>query len=206
MALHSRHALAVLLTGLVLGGCGSDPSPDATASPPAPSTSATTPSPTGSGSASPSPSSTLTQAQQKAFDDAVQVVMDYRQIVVDLYSGARTRINDLDAVTTGAFHDKEVREVSRGLTLGYASSPKGVQLKQVSAEPVKFNLKRDPPTVVVRVCIDGTDVTITDPQGKTSKGVREELDYTVVYTTYRPVPVWAVSRAQGAADPKDRAC
>lgn len=206
MAQHSRPALAVLLTGLVLGGCGSGPSPDATASPPASSPSATAPSPTASGSASPSPSSTLTQAQQKAFDDAVQVVMAYRQIVVDLYSGARTSINDLDAVTTGAFRQRTENAVALALAKGYKDTPKGVQLTLADAELLKATLTKDPPTVVVRACVDATDVTVVKPDGTQRPGVREQLDYSVVKTSHLPAPGWAVRKVTGEPKAEDRKC
>ena len=202
---HQPAAVGLLAAGLLLAGCTSTPTPDSTTTPTASTPAQSTPA-ASSPNSTPNVPTTLTPEQQKAVKDATNAVMAARQIGVDLYSGARTRINDLDDVTTGDFHDETVRGVSLNLAQGWKSTPKGVQLKLVSAEPVKVNLTKDPPTVVIRACIDGSDVVAVKPGGSETRGVREVLDYTVVYTTERLNPKWAVSKATGAADPKDRAC
>lgn len=198
-------ALAVLLAGMLLAGCRGD-----TDTPPSSSGTPSTPSGTSTTSASPSPSpsetSTLTAAQERAFREATDVVLAFRQTITDLYSGARTRINDLDNVVTGDKLDRERNNVQKGLVSGRRSEPRGVQLVLVSAEPVKINLKTNPPTVVVRACIDATAVTDIDQDGRESQGIRERLDYEVVKTTYLPDPGWAVKEVTGDKDAEDRTC
>lgn len=203
----TRPTVAVLLAaGLLLTGCTGDPTPQDTT----PATTSPTPSERVSGSptASPSasPTSTLTAAQQEAFEQATDVVMAYRQTVTDLYSGARTRINDLDNYVTGDRLEQARTSVQQSLAKGVRAEPKGVELALVSAEPVKVKLKADPPTVVVRACIDASAVTDIAADGTRSPGVREELDYTVVKTTYLPEPGWAVMDVTGDKNPKDRTC
>lgn len=192
-----RPAAAAGALALLLAGCSPDSS--------APSTS---PTPTASQtSAAPTPTSTLAPAEQEAFDQATDVVMAYRQTGVDLYTGARTDVNDLNAVVAiGDLLDRELKNVSQGLTQGYSSEPIGAQVTLVSAEPVSIDLDADPPTVVVRACIDASGVTDVAPDGTRTPGVREQLEYTVVTTDYLPAPGWAVLKVTGAKDPKDRKC
>ncbi len=194
-------------SGMLLAGCsvGSDPGPDESPGE-VPSTSASAPSVSPSGSASPSPSSTLTAAQQQAFEEATEVVMAYRQTLVDLYSGARTGINDLDNYVTGGFLETERNGVSQNLAKGIRSEPQGAQLVLVSAEPEKVSLETDPNSVVLWACIDGTGLTGIDAQGNRTPGVRGEAQYRVIQTTYLPDPGWAVAEVKAARDPKDRAC
>jgi hypothetical protein len=132
--------------------------------------------------------------------------MAYRQTITDLYSGARTRINDLDNYVTGEKLERERVNVQLGLSSGRRSEPKGGQLRLVSAEPIKVKLNADPPTVLVRVCIDATPLTGIAPDGEREPGVREELDYRLVKTTYLPEPGWAVTEVTGDKDPEDRTC
>ncbi|MGB8020329.1 MAG: hypothetical protein WCF04_03800 [Candidatus Nanopelagicales bacterium] len=198
-------ALTVLLaSGMLLAGCRSEPAPQGSGSP-TPSASATTSTAT-PGSPSPSATSTLTAAQEEAFAQATDVVMAYRQTITDLYSGARTRINDLDNYATGDLLDQDRTAVSLGVRQGIRSEPAGVQLVLVSAEPESVKLKADPPTVVLRACIDATDVTDVLADGTRRPGVREQLQYTVVKTAYLPDPGWAVLRLKGGTEPEDRAC
>ena len=190
-------AAAAGVLALLLAGC----SPDTTE----PSTS---PTPTASQTAaSPTPTSTLTPAEQEAVGQSTDVVMAYRQTGVDLYTGARTDVNDLnDVVAAGDLLDRELKNLSQGLSQGYSSQPVGAQVVLVSAEPVSLDLDADPPTVVVRACIDATGVTDVAPDGTRTPGVREQLDYTVIATDYLPAPGWAVLKITGAKDPKDRTC
>ncbi len=193
---------ALLAAGLLLAGCdgGASPQESPTATP-RPSTSATA-----SSSPSASPSTTLSAAQQEAFQQATDVVMAYRQTITDLYTGARTRINDLDNYVTEPQLERERNAVQKGLASGRRSEPLGGQLRLVSAEPIRVRLKADPPRVVARVCIDATDLTGIAPDGSRESGVREQLDYVVIKTTYLPDPGWAVKRVTGEPDPQDRTC
>jgi len=112
----------------------------------------------------------------------------------------------LAADVTGDLLEQARNTVQKGLVGGQRSEPKGGQLVLVSAEPVKVRLKADPPSVVVRACIDATALTGIDAEGNRSPGVREELDYTLVKTTYLPDPGWAVTRVTGDPDAEDRTC
>jgi hypothetical protein len=194
-------AAALSAAALLLTGCSPDDTPPATTSS-APSSASVSPTT----SASPSPTSTLTAAQQEAFEQATDVVMGYSQTITDLYSGARTRINDLDTYATGDLLDRDRTAISLGVRKGIRSEPKGVQLVLVSAEPEKVKLKADPPTVVLWACIDATAVTDVHADGTRHPGSRTELQYTVVKTSYLPDPGWAVAGIKGAKNPEDRAC
>lgn len=198
---------ALAAAGLLLAGCSSDPAPAASDAPASSSSASAPATASASTTASPSPTSTLSAAQQQAFDEAAQVVMAYRQTVTDLYSGARTRLNDLNDVATGEETlDQGLKNISLSLREGWRSEPKGAQLVLVSAEPVKVSLKKDPPTVIVRACIDASAATGISPKGERTQGAREELDYTVVKTTYLPDPGWAVSRVTSDKAKDDRKC
>ena len=109
---------------------------------------------------SPSPSSALPADQQQAFEEAAKVALAYRQTITDLYSGARTDLNDLNEVASGDRVDRDLKKPAQPPQgLAFWSKRKGGQLVLVSAEPVKVNLKKDPPTVVVRACIDAHRAT-----------------------------------------------
>jgi hypothetical protein len=199
----ARAVAAVAAVGLLLAGCSStgDPAPTSTPTPVGSTSTTATASP--SVSPSPSPTSTLTAEQQQAFEEAAKVALAYRQTITDLYSGARTDLNDLNEVASGDRVDRDLKNVSLSLRKGWRSEPKGGQLVLVSAEPVKVNLKKDPPTVVVRACIDATAVTDVGPDGEREQGKRVEADYTVVkYNSAR----WTVTKVTAVDDVKDRAC
>jgi hypothetical protein len=161
-----------------------------------------------SASASPAstPSSTLTAAQQQAFDEAVAVVMAYRQTIVDLYSGSRSDLNALDEVTTGVLLQDNLKNVQQGLAGGRRVTPEGARLSLVGASALAVNLNDDPRRVVVMACIDSSRLTNIEGDGTASVGLREALEYEVVQTAYLPDPGWAVAEVRGAQDPKDRTC
>ncbi|MGB7982386.1 MAG: hypothetical protein WCF36_16525 [Candidatus Nanopelagicales bacterium] len=191
-------------SGMLLVGCsvGSGPQEGAGSSG-VPSASATA---SASTSVDPTPSSTLTPAQQQAFEEATDVVMAYSQTITDLYSGARSQINDLDRYVTEPQLERERNAVSQGVARGVRSEPTGVQLVLVAADPVTVRLQAEPPSVVLWACIDATAVTDVLPDGTRKAGVRERAKYTVVQTGYLPEPGWAVQGVTGEPDPKDRAC
>jgi hypothetical protein len=191
-----RPAAAAGALALLLAGCSPDSTPSASPTPTASQT-----------SVSPTPTSTLAPAEQEALDQATDVVVAYQQTIVDLYTGARTDVNDLNAVVaTGDLLDASLKSVSQGLSLGYRMEPANAQVVLVSAEPVGIELEADPVTVVVRACLDQSAITSVSPDGSTKPGVREEVDYTVVKTDYLPAPGWAVESMEGDPDAEDRAC
>lgn len=191
-------ALAAIVAVAVLAGCsgtgseGASPTPNETA--------ATTASPAASAT------STLTAEQQRAFEEATEVVLAYRQTITDLYSGARTNLNDLNEVATGDLLDQGLKHIQDGLAQGWHSEPMGVKLVLASAELVDVDLVGRPPTVVVRACIDATAVTGVSPEGERSPGVRVEADYTVVQRAKAQGSGWTVSRIQGDEDAENRKC
>jgi hypothetical protein len=202
---HPTRALAgVLVAGLLLAGCSGAPQPVASSgSPSASATGSAQPS----GGASPSPTSTLTAEEQQAFEDATAVVLAYRQTITDLYSGARTNLNDLNEVAAGEKVERDLIDIQKSLGEGWTYEPKGGQVSLASARPLDVDLSGDPATITVRACIDTTAITDVSPSGKRSKGIREELDYTLVQMTYLPKPGWAVTKVTTEVDePLDRRC
>ena len=204
----SRARLAILGTAVVLAAAGCNGTPPA---PPASSTSATAPSASPSASpssSSPSPSSTLDAREQTAFEEATDAVVAFNQVWVDLYTGARTNLNDLHTVLAeGDLLDASLMKAQEDLTAGVYSTPKGAEVALVSSEPVSVKMSKKPPTVVLKACIDGTAVTThASKDSAPEPGVREEVTYTVVQTTYLPAPGWAVQDMEGPADPEKRRC
>jgi hypothetical protein len=199
----ARTVAGVLIAGLLLAGCSGDPQPGASSGSPSASAAA---SAQASGSASPSSTSTLTAEERQAFEEATKVVLAYRQTLVDLYSGARTRLNDLNAVASGDLLDRNLTKAQSDLGAGQRSEPQGVRLSLVSAEPLAISLGDNVSEVVVRACIDATAVTSVAQDGSRSPGVREMAEYTLIRTDYLPAPGWAVTRTQVAQDPGERKC
>jgi len=203
-----------LLVAAVAGCSAGSGGPDAAGSELAgasmtPSVAATASGGPGPGSASPSadPTSTLTPEEQKAFEEATEVVLAYRQTITDLYSGARTDLNDLNDVATGDLLDQGLINISRSLKEGWSVSPKGVRIRLVNSRPVTLGLSSSEPRVRLRICLDASDVIETDPDGNVKQGLREELDYSVVRTRYLPGEGWAVAEVSSSkSDPKDRKC
>ena len=201
----------VLFGGVVLlGGCTSDsPEGSGTGSVTA-SVSPSAASPSASGTPAPSPSwsgtETLSPEQLQAFEEATQTVLAYRQTIVDLYSGARENLNDLNLVATGDLLDDDLQGVQKGLVAGRRVVPADAQLRMVGGSPESVDLDGDVDRVVVKVCVDATPVTTVEPDGSEVPGVVESLEYTIVRTAHLPEPGWAVSRVRGASDPSDRQC
>jgi hypothetical protein len=191
---------------IVLAGCTDDTPPPADSSPTISATgSASAPS---SSTPTASASSTLAADEQQAFDDATDAVVAYNQTWVDLYTGARTNLNDLHTVLAeGDLLDASLKKAQQDLDAGAYATPKGAQIALVSSEPVSVKLSKEPPTVVLKACVDSTAVTTFESKGsKPEPGVREEVTYTVVQTTYLPDPGWAVQKMEGPADPEKRRC
>jgi hypothetical protein len=200
----ARALAGIAVAGLLLAGCTNDP--DAATGTSA-SGSPTTAAPTGAGSASASPSSTLTAEEQQAFEEATEVVLAYRQTITDLYSGARTNLNDLNQVATGDKVDQDLSHIQRSLGEGWRYEPEGGVVALVSAYPSKVDLAGDPAQVILRACLDTTAITDINPAGARTRGAREEVPGTLVRTTYSPTPGSAVTRVStDKDDPVDRRC
>jgi hypothetical protein len=185
----SAGASAVVLgTAVLLGACGSNgntataPTLDASA---APSTTATTERLVDADGRP------LTDEEAQAFREATEVVVAYRQTVVDLLSGARTDLNDLNLVVTGSLLQDDLKNMQAGLTAGRKAEP-GARVVLVSAQPVQIELEEED-RARVRACIDLTGITFTQPDGSTNQGSRGQADYVLVRTDYLPSPGWAVN-------------
>lgn len=193
-----RTLFAVLVLAVVaaMGACSTDPPQS---DPPSASSGSSSPSPT------PSPSSTvsLSAEEQQAVDEAAKTVLRYRQIIVDLFSGARTDLNDLNSVATGDLLASDLRNVQQGLVGGWTATSTGpVEIPWV--EPVDVRLREDPQRVRIRVCIDLSNVEFKDPEGRVKRGNRGFADYLLVKAGHRPAPGWALEAAK--AQQEARAC
>jgi hypothetical protein len=185
---------AVVVVGLLLTGCTSDPTPTTNGSP---TTSASaSSSASASPSASPSPSSTLSAAKQKAVDEATAVVLAYEQMLEDIPADPEPYLNDLNNVATQPQLDLDLRSlqdavvaIAQGKLVIEDTGP----VTLASVEPVKVDLKGEPPTVTLEVCVDKTGTRSTY-EDKPVTGSRQLIRYRVVKTTYLPDPGWAVAK------------
>ena len=126
----SARALAgVVAAGMLLAGCTSDPDPGVATGPSANASASA--SSGGSASTSASPSSTLTPEEQQAFDEATKVVLAYRQTITDLYSGARTNLNDLNEVAAGELLDQGLKNIQQSLSDGWRYEPRQAEVRIV---------------------------------------------------------------------------
>ena len=180
-----RHALvAAAAVGLLLAGCTSDPEPIASPSPTAPAAA--------SASASPSPTSTLSTTEQKAVDEATTVILAREQLLTDLLADSDPRLNDLNDLVTDPQIDLDLTSTRQLIgareTVIESTGPKTI----AAVEPIKIDLKGEPPTVTLLVCVDSSAVSGTY-QDKPFTGSRQEMQYRVVKTTYLPDPGWAVA-------------
>jgi hypothetical protein len=198
----TRRGAVLAVAALLLVGCTSGEPDEGAAPSSAPSASAP---PTPSPALTDAEGRELTEDEARAFREATDVVVAYRQTIVDLYSGARTDLNDLYAVATGSLLDRDLRQLQQSLGSGARGKPTGAQVVLVEATPKTVALGSDS-RVIVRACIDATAVTGVAADGTETPGGREVSDYTVSRTSHLPAPGWAVTRVQGDADPKDRQC
>lgn len=193
--------VAAGLTLVVLGGCsgGQGPDPDSSGSSPT-----VTASPTQStGSPAPSPTWSLTEAEQKAFEEASAAVLAYRQTGIDLFSGARTNLNDMDMVATGDRLNRDLADLQQSLLAGWKAEP-GATVVLTWAQPLEANLTDNPPSVLVRACIDLRGIEFTQPDGTKSMGTQGQSDYLMVKTSREAPHQWAVSKV--TAEESDKPC
>jgi hypothetical protein len=120
---------------------------------------------TASASPSPSPTWTLTAEEQQAFEEATNTVVAYRQTIVDLYTGARTNLNDLYDVATGELLDDDLRAIQKALSEGASGQPQGAQVVLIEARPRAVTLGNKD-TVVIQACVDASAVTGFGQTGK----------------------------------------
>lgn len=196
--------LAVCLVALgALAGC-TDGQPDGTVSTPSATSSSPTPEPSDSPSAS--PTTTLTPEEQQAVAEATAAVLAYRQTIVDLLSGARQDLNDLNAVATGDLLARDQIALQQQLASGWQATPvqPDSQVLLAWASPVSVSMRADPPSIRVRACVDLSTFDFIDPDGSEVRGTAGEADYVVVKTAHLPDPGWAVADALGREG--DRAC
>jgi hypothetical protein len=200
-----RRAGAVGLAAVLLVGCGSQEPEGSVTSSPTPSGSAPAASPSPSPALTDAAGRELTEAEAQAFREATDVVVAYRQVVIDLLSGARTELNDLNSVVQGDLLDDDLRNMQRSIVDGRRVQP-AAEVVLVSSTPVSVDLGSEPAKVRVRACIDLTGITFTQPDGSQNQGTRGQVDYTVTKTDYLPAPGWAVVSIKGPADEGDRSC
>jgi hypothetical protein len=191
MTPHPRTIAAAAVVGLLLTGCTSDPTPEAsgTPDPSAPTSASASTSPT----ASVSPSSTLSAAKQQAVDQATDVILAYEQMFYDLLADPEPYLNKINDVTAQPQLDIDLRNLQQIVVAGKTIVESSGPVTIASVEPIKVDLKGDPPTVTLLVCVDRTATSGTE-DGKSWTGPREQAQYRVVKTTYLPDPGWAVSK------------
>ncbi|MCU0284325.1 MAG: hypothetical protein MUD13_10600, partial [Candidatus Nanopelagicales bacterium] len=120
----------------------------------------------------------LTEAEAQAFREATDVVVAYRQVVIDLLSGSRTELNDLNSVVQGDLLDDDLRNMQRSIVDGRRAKS-GAQVVLVSSTPVSVDLGTEPPKVRVRACMDLSEIEFTQPDGSRNAGTRGQADYIV---------------------------
>lgn len=180
---------ALLVGALALTGCSPDrgqagvPSSDATAS-------ASTHASSAAATPTSSPSRSLTAEEQEAVKAATAVVLAYRQTIIDLYSGTRTNLNDLNKYATGDLLDADLRNVQHGLRDGAGAESAG-PVRMSETEVVSVNLAND--QVRIRTCVDLSSVEFTEPNGSRSRGTTGRADY-VLSRTGNPGSSWRVAR------------
>jgi hypothetical protein len=180
-------AATAAAVGLLLTGCTSDPAPTTSGTPSA--------SATASASASPSASatSTLSAAQQQAVDEVTAVVLAREQMFYDLLADPEPYLNQINDVTAQPQLDIDLRNLQQIVVAGKTVIESTGPVSIASVKPIKVDLKGDPPTVTLLVCVDKTAASGTD-DGKAWTGPREEAQYRVIKTTYLPDPGWALAK------------
>ena len=185
---------ALLVGALALTGCSPDrgqagvPSTDATAS-------ASTHASSAAATPTSSPSRSLTAEEQEAVKAATAVVLAYRQTIIDLYSGTRTNLNDLNKYATGDLLDADLRNVQHGLRDGWTAKANG-PVVVAEAEVLSADLERRIPQMRLRVCIDLTSIEFDDPEGTHRLGTRGQADYILVGAAGNSTATWRVAGAE----------
>lgn len=148
----------------------------------------------------------MSHAERTAYDDATDAVAAYLQTVADLFTGKRTSLDDLAVVAVDPELSGAQRSIAQARALGHRSEPVGATVTFVWAAPYSIDLSGQPPTVVLRACVDATDLTAVSPAGQRQTGRRELLEYRVVQEDSVPRNGWAVSEVNQLQMARDRAC
>lgn len=156
------------------------------------------------GPAVPLATASMSGAQWQAYDGATEAVVAYVQTVADLYTGKRTSLDDLAVVAVAPELDVAQRSIAQARALGYYSEPLGALVALVSADPYSIELGASPASVLLKACIDTTDVITVTPTGTRRSGVRQRLEYLVLQADSGPAG-WVVSEVKNER-PQDRAC
>ncbi|MGB8020605.1 MAG: hypothetical protein WCF04_05210 [Candidatus Nanopelagicales bacterium] len=183
----TRTLAAATAAGVLLTGCTSDPGP-ATSSSSSPSQSASA-----TASVSPTPTSTLNAAKQQALDEATEAVRAHEQKIYDILADPEPRLDDMNTVAVQPQLDLDLRSLQQIVVAGKTTVETTGPVVVVSSEPVKFDLKGDPPTVTLVACVDRSANSGTE-DGKPWTGLRQESEFRVVKTTFLPDPGWAVAK------------
>lgn len=182
-----RAVAAAAAAGVLLTGCTGEPGTQASPTP-SPTTSATA-----TQSVSPTPTSTLSAAKQRALDEATEAVRAYEQMIYDILASPSPRLNDMNDVAAQPQLDLDLRSLQGIVVAGKTTVETTGPVLVISVEPVKINLKGDPPSVTVVACVDRSANSGTE-DGKPWKGLRQESQYRVEKTDYLPEPGWAISK------------
>ncbi len=175
----------VTAAALLTTGCSGTPGSDQT---PTASTSANQ-SPT------PSPASTLTAAEERAVLEARKAVPAYEQMFYDILADPEPNLNDMNQVAAQPQLAGDLKNLQRLIGEGGFTIDSTGPVTVVSSELVSVALDDDPPTVVVRACVDKSAASGTQ-DGQSFTGVRQEAQYEIVKTSYLPAPGWAVANVQ----------
>lgn len=125
-----------------------------------------TPAPTSSASATPTPTptpTTLSPAQQD-LENAKDAVVKLWAVVDRLTNDPKSSIQDLDAVASGEVLKMFQRNLVTYRTQGWTGS--GAAIVESPAAELAGTNDRGLTTWTVTACIDRTETTLVDPQGK----------------------------------------
>ena len=185
----TRTLVGIFAAGFLLTGCSGDPAvvPDTSPSAaPSTSTSAEASSPA-------SPSATLSAEEQKAFDEATEVVLAYEQAFYEILASADPQLNDLNYVATQPQLGTDLKNLQQILTEGNFTILSTGPTELIMADPVTIDLAAQPAVIVLDACVDQSGARGTQ-NGAEWTGPREAARYRVTKTDYLPPPSWAISK------------
>lgn len=169
-------AAVAMLTGCAGGGAtplvevgGSSKGPEPSDAPAASSDTPTT-----------EPSHVAKSQREIEIEAATASVVAYRQRLAEIYSEKHPPVAaDITRWVTAARAERDAASVRNSMEEGYRNEP-GAVVTLVHGKAVEVDLKNAPNTLVLRLCIDLTDVTTIEPGGESKHGIRQMLDYSMV--------------------------